>query len=645
MSTPPERIRKHWPQLIPLAVLLGIGTGWLLRLGTRGAEIATVLALLVAVSALILVLLEKSERSDTPERPDSSRLPNKVLKWVRAKAKLIVPLLVLLLVALSLVATSRLWEPPLRVVVVGCAHPTELRMLTSPEQLEPVRLLANQFRRSKLAQPHGCASVHPYVFALPTKRARDALAVGWPNSALREAPRPDVWLADSLREVTKVREMPGSGSTAIVAPVTVAWSPIVLGVPAARVSELPGGSSGQSWSKLLEAIKDWDVVRPDPGSSPVAEAATALLYQGRTDIDARLLEQRIGLSLDQGKYPLGDSLDVLSHYRQSDHPQPTAVVVSEQALAKSNNGGLLGDTCATSPNDDDRLEAVYPSDTRSLDLQFVRLSWSQPPQADAAIEFGKWLESPEGRKTLAEVGLRSPGPIAGCLLTTQNGVQPDAMFSSDPVPDSVLNTAMGTYQRAQRPSRVLLALDSSGSMSALAGTGQGSRFDTASLGVKRALKLMGNQDELGLWVFPTSPNSSEVHRLEPIGRKDATQRPTISAALKNVRPAGDTPLYRTIVNGVATLEPSGEMSSHALVVLTDGEDTTRDLTDIQLVDAVKDKGVRIFVLTLGEVSCATAVLRRVTEDTRGRCLDADPSGIDIDTKLVDLFGVLWGEEG
>lgn len=639
-----------------LVVLLVAGAVLLLDLGTRGAEIATVLALLVAVVGIFaeLKLFRPLPRSKQPKPPRSPgqlapSWSRAVLDWGRGYSRAFVGLFLLLFLALSLVMTSRFWAGALYVLVAGCEHPIELRVLTSQEQLEPAQQLAAQYQRS--TQRFGCESVHPYVFPLSTRQARQTLVTGWPDATLKDAgPRPDVWLADSGKEVTQVKTelLNVGGGGKILAEDVLARSPIVLGVPAANAKELQDELSGRSWSEMFQATKrlDWDMVRPDPTSSPAGEFGTALLYGGRSTVElelARSIEQRVDLSLDHGKYPIGGSLDVLCRYRQLD-PQRTAVVISEQALVRFNNGDACGQRHGQC-NSNDLLLAYYPSDTRSLDLRFVRFDWSAPPQAEAAAEFREWLGSKDGAQALANVGLRQSGLIEGGWLP-DCGVQQDAIFNLDLVPDDVLTATMALHQTAQRRSRVLFALDSSGSMAAPAGTGQGSRFTVASHGVVGALKLMGGRDEFGLWVFPAAPLSSEVREAVTIGPRDdlvGTQpRPSaVDVALKDIQPGGGTPLYRAIVDGVVAVGPSTEKYSSAFAVLTDGENTTSGLSDAQVIDAVIGQSVRVFVIAVGEAGC-TPVLEDITNPTGGKCLKADLSSIDV--TLNDLFSTLWNKD-
>ncbi|WP_327010125.1 hypothetical protein OHA72_24515 [Dactylosporangium sp. NBC_01737] len=106
-----------------------------------------------------------------------------------------------------------------------------------------------------------------------------------------------------------------------------------------------------------------------------------------------------------------------------------------------------------------------------------------------------------------------------------------------------------------------------------------------------------------------------------------------------VRPAGNTPLLQTIVDGVRDVAADPGEGVASLVVLTDGNDTSgRSPSE---VDAqVRGKGVRVFVVAIGEASCGTLPLRDVTAHTGGGCYDA---GLDtLDDVLVTLFGLLWG---
>jgi len=136
----------------------------------------------------------------------------------------------------------------------------------------------------------------------------------------------------------------------------------------------------------------------------------------------------------------------------------------------------------------------------------------------------------------------------------------------------------------------------------------GTRFEVATRAIQQSLRLMSDRDEFGLWVFPADAEGRGTRQLVPIGRGDATadglpRREAAVAALGRVTPAGGTPLHRTIVDGVRAVGPTGEDRVTALVVVTDGEDTSSGLTPAQVTAAVRDKQVRVLVIAVGEAHC------------------------------------------
>jgi hypothetical protein len=100
-------------------------------------------------------------------------------------------------------------------------------------------------------------------------------------------------------------------------------------------------------------------------------------------------------------------------------------------------------------------------------------------------------------------------------------------------------------------------------------------------------------------------------------------------------------LLQTIAGGVDDAARGLGERIAGLVVLTDGNDTSG--VDPAGVDArVRGRGVRVFVIAIGEASCGAFGLRDITGHTGGACYDAATGSIgDI---LQNLFGLLWGGE-
>jgi hypothetical protein len=224
---------------------------------------------------------------------------------------------------------------------------------------------------------------------------------------------------------------------------------------------------------------------------------------------------------------------------------------------------------------------------------------------------------------------------------------PGAVFDRRAPDPAAVATAMSRYDSARRTGQVLLALDTSGSMG-LPTHGAGDRLSVAAEGIRDSLDLMGTNDEFGLWTFPAAADGHGARKLIPIGSRDtpvgavARKQATVDA-LRGIRPAGGTPLYATIVDGVHAVSAAPNDRIRALVVLTDGEDTSSGLAAGQLVATVKDQGVRVFVVAVGEASCAGEAVRGVASATGGGCYEA--SFDTVRTRLAQLFSVLWEGTG
>ena len=534
----------------------------------------------------------------------------------------------------------------------GCPFPAELRVLTSPEELRAVTAWASAYQRSTADADGGCPTVNPYVYAAALDETMRALETSWQLNALRDiGPRPDVWLPDSTWEVAQVRAQPGLPG--VVVPLVddgpLAYSPIVLAVPTDAVDPDPQARQKEAtWDELFNRVqtRGWGLVRPDPAKSVVGAFANVALYQDPGRVDE--LEHLIDVSLDRGSYPLGDSDDLLCRLRHAAAESggsrlTTAVITTEQAMVRFNQGGPLGSGCPLSGDSlpgPPLLHALYPTDRTSLDHPFVRFDWSDTnaAQSRAAEEFGRWLRSDEGKRELVSAGLRPPRYQVEAPLTEDYGAFPAAIVGG--LPDGkAVETAQKLYVNQHRPARVLVAVDASGSMGRAAGGQSGTRFQAAATGIRTALDRLRSQDEYELWAFSTSLGRDGYWRLVPTGAGNASTRAaSTTAALAGVELGGGTPLYATIAAGVGELSWSGEEASRALVVLTDGHDTSGS-DGSETVAAVHGKKVRVFVVAIGEASCA-GLIATLTADTGGDCRPATPATLN--AVLIRFFETLRG---
>lgn len=530
--------------------------------------------------------------------------------------------------------------------VLGCPPAVQLRVLAEPETVATARELADAYERWTADGDHGCPTAQAYVFAAEPATIADKVATtdGWSDAedSLRlVGPRPDLWLASSRLEVGAATTAGG----AVTESLPVAHSPLVLAMPT-------GAQPRGTWPQVFRQLEQEHVavLRPDPRSTQVGRLATVLLYgRGTVHPDAAgsvAIERRLDAA--RGTRPIGGAADLLCRLRArragtTTGTDPTAVIATEQDVARYNQGAALGAACGPIPGQpgaDQRLEAVYPVDTADQDLQLVRLRWTDPVpvQERAAEAFERWLRSDTGRSALVATGLRPTGalPTPAAPLTGDYGVDTALATSPEPVSAEQWTDAYAAHEAAQLPSRLLVLVDTSSSMGRVvpAGTGAPPDRTRAALvadAVGAGLAGLQQDDEFGLWLFPGGTPDAYVEAV-PVGLRDKGLA-TARDALTRVPPGGGTPLFRAVTDGVTALSASDRAASgerigtRALLVLTDSRDSASGTALNDVRDRVKGLGVRIVAVALGGVRCAEAGLATLADETGGECVESDPSDV------------------
>jgi Mg-chelatase subunit ChlD len=594
-------------------------TSWLGWVQLVGASVATALATVLAARDTVRI-----------RRPSFTKVPE-WLREPRRRVLLAVGVVVAVVVALAAPTVGEL----LRGVwyrTVGCPPATQLRMVAEPETIATARELARAFERSAVADDHGCPTVRIFVFEATAASLAATLgsAEGWSTrEALRDiGPQPDVWLASTGHEVRALQAGPAAGH--VVDPVVVARSPLVLAVP--RPSEEAAEPPDVEWPALFRDLTDRGqrVVRPDPAAGELGLLATALIYgqDGRAAGPA-LRPEEIERRIDDADVPTGDTADLLCRLRDTPQDAPgashEAIITTEQEVARFNDGLPLGDSCGRAPEGAEygRLVARYPTDTGEQDLQFVQLAWSDPVQERAAAAFRTWVRSADGGVVLVRSGLRpAEDPTFGTPLVAELGVDPTR--PARPVPDDRWAAAAADYAEAQRPSRLLFLLDTSGSMTTV--EPGGTRGAIAAAAVAAGLSRLNEDDEFGLWFFPGGTGSGYAEALR-VGPRTDTRVGDAGTALRDVVPAGRTPFFQTVVDAVAALPEDDRIGTRAVVVLTDGPDNIGELTASDAAERIAGSGVRVVVVTFGDVRCGGGGMPTVVGASGGTCVDADPTTV------------------
>lgn len=189
------------------------------------------------------------------------------------------------------------------------------------------------------------------------------------------------------------------------------------------------------------------------------------------------------------------------------------------------------------------------------------------------------MSSARRSKKRARGGLRL-GPIILAAVVAV-GIWVFLEEYSGPRPEELSNTGAGPAVLAKWPppgDNVELArdmtivnyyviLDGSGSMSAAACRGEGSKIEQSRLALKRFAQLVPKSANLGLLAF----DADGVQERLPLGQEN---RERFVAQVRDVRPSGSTPLRRAIQLGRERLEDQARRQlgygEYHLVVVTDG---------------------------------------------------------------------------
>jgi hypothetical protein len=537
-----------------------------------------------------------------------------------------------------------------------CPHPIELRILTSSEGLQTAHELARAYSEFTARDNDGCPEVFAYAYAATTKVVSSPLARGWVDTKTEHpyvdvGPRPDIWLPDSTLDVHDVYDTVIRSLGDAVAPMnllpkplaritSIASSPIVL----ARVGSSPesrqsGNVTFPGMVSSLLGVPGATLAAADPESSAAGLlAASGYLHDGNDQlVDPVVARQRQQLVFRSTR-SASDEASLLCDTVRQGADAPRAVLTSLRTWRRLMDGKPMGEAgCPASAGTvpDTAAEPIAAEDAPALDLPLVQFTWTSenPRQQQAADGFRAWLLSKDGRARLDEAGLDPP--INGCGGLIHNPCLPDDLAAT-----------LKRYQQAKAPGRVLLAVDTSGSMAERTASGA-TRSAVAVQGVTAALGQLGEHDEFRLWTFPG--RGHDFTELSDLAAGSAQRRSSIVGPLRAVRPSGATPLYATIFAGMQKVSTGDDAQIEAMVVLTDGDDTTSELSPQQAADKIKKlttrSGPRLYLIATGEARCEDTPgrigtgLHMLTDAGQGGCLQVDTGKVE--ATMNQIFESLW----
>jgi Ca-activated chloride channel family protein len=276
-------------------------------------------------------------------------------------------------------------------------------------------------------------------------------------------------------------------------------------------------------------------------------------------------------------------------------------------------------------NGQPELVPLYPPEgTFYSDSPFIVLDapWVKPEEKAAAQVFQEWLAGKITPEAAERAGFR---PAEGGDYD-----QPKRVLGL-PEP-KVLAKIKETWRADRKPANVLLVVDVSGSMT------EERRLINARDGLEVFLREVAPQDRVGLTTF-----STDIVPLVPIGPV-SQNRERLRQAVAGLVADGDTSLFDATAAGVEEVRGIQDSSRiNAVVVLTDGIDTSSTRTPDQLIDELtrgSEGNDRVRVFTIAYSAGAEGsedVLKAIAAATGGKDYTGSVEDIESVYRSISSF--------
>lgn len=261
----------------------------------------------------------------------------------------------------------------------------------------------------------------------------------------------------------------------------------------------------------------------------------------------------------------------------------------------------------------------------------LNAEWVSEEQRQAAKIFLEYLLAREQQNMTIDyylrpvdesISLRSP-------LTLDNGTDPRVTRSkvvalASPSAD-VSSAVIDVFKITKKKASIVLLLDTSGSM-------EGEKIKNAVNSSINFIRSLDPDDE----VFVLGFGSGGV--IELGGGRAGDVAEDLSRKLNGIYASGGTPLYDSICQAVSLIDKLktendavGEKRLYGIVLLSDGDDTSSQITENQMFGCLPSgedvTGVKIFTIAYGEDANADLMLR-IANRTNGKQFTGKPEDIE-----------------
>ncbi|UAC01560.1 VWA domain-containing protein [Dactylosporangium vinaceum] len=541
-----------------------------------------------------------------------------------------------------------------------------LNVTASSEKAALLSELAKNYIKADRRFDGKCAD--PQVQTKASGAALDALAKGW--DVAKDGPLPAIWTPAASSWVALLKQRLAAGDKGGLVPdgklPMIAQSPLVLALPKPMAEALGWPDKPIGWGDVFGLINDpngwgskghpeWGKFRlgkTNPHFSTSGLNATVGAYFAATGRSTDLTDKDLAdpkvlqyvKAVESSVVHYGDTtLTFLSNQAAADQAgrglnYVSAVAVEEKSVFDYNTGNPTGDPALAGKGARPRvpLVAVYPKEgTLVSDHPFVVLTNASDEQKAAAADFLNYVRDAPQQKRFTDLAFRTYDGKAGAGATRENGLLPDAKFTTiDPPSPQVLEKALATWDGQRKRAKVLLVMDVSGSMNNDAGNGQ-TRMELAKQAALQSLGLLAADDEVGLWTFSTEIEGASTPYTEqvPVGAL-ADNKAKLEQVIKSLSADGGTALYATTRAAQRKMvELSNPNRINAVVVLTDGKNEYPKDADLDALvrdvdTSEKEIPVRVFTIAYGE-QADLGVLQKISAASRAAAYNAsDPTTIN-----------------
>ncbi len=425
---------------------------------------------------------------------------------------------------------------------------------------------------------------------------------------------PDIWIADSSIWTDRAAQSSEGQDRLVGKPVSVASTPVVVAVSKSVADDMGWPDKQQTW-RSLRSTPEGDVQLGLTSLDHDAAALATAAASGATEGDA-LADLATSVALPRSVKI--SSIDLINENKAK------AVPSTEQEVFAAK---------------DDKIVASYDKSLGSLDfpLEVVAALGKEPNRSVTRVrdELVESLAGKEGQRILSSHGLRSSDGAAHAPLAESATVDAAASIGKVAHDSGTLRAASKAWSGLTRRSRLVVAMDLSGSMGEqLPGSSQ-TRDQAAQAGFRALISSSPPDNEVSLWGFASKIGNGNYKVFTPLGPLAGsvggkTRRETLLGRVSSLDavPGGSTPLYDTVNAAYRAATRDYQFGKfNAVVVLTDGRNEDRgSITLAKLVDSLQKrfdgaKPVRIVTIAYGS-DADTKTLRRIADATGGRSFKA-----------------------